>query len=575
MATFRIRDPKTGKIVATVSGDGTEEEALAHFEASQGIKPPPSGAPVGPKVGSRPDGSGGYQPHDRGYPGKPEQYRATPDYDWQDYAGGFGKGAAIGGAMGLPFGGPAGGLTGAAAGGVGEVASMGLNQMGFGGGTQMGGSMLADAGMSMVSRRHAAKMAMKIPGVRGFTEDAIEYLGKGEAWDSVGGAVKRFLGRNWAAESTGMAQRQAGKLVSDLPSPPPAGTNPVVDVGEQVRSGHQMMNDTYQGARRQAEKETMGMRGRAEPVIRKSEELLDRFTHMDDTPKVLSDGAALPSEIGLHEAENFRGAAGQYDELHGPYDQVLDDLTSTADEYGPAAESVRKMRGAREAVEQSAPESSGTYQYLIGKGRSDNASKALERILSSDMSVTEVKRIRSLMNSVGDDIALRRAAVIHILQRRLGEQAASVAGSPQVGELMSLGGRSSSESAALTEILGERGFGHLEDLITASKAGKQGGKTGAIASRMLLYLAGASYGSTLSPTATTAVLALGGVVEAFMRQNGKQGVAKLAVAALLDADIYRAVTMGAAVNNAEAAAVRLGQTLVRRGLFTEDELGGD
>jgi hypothetical protein len=100
--------------------------------------------------------------------------------------------------------------------------------------------------------------------------------------------------------------------------------------------------------------------------------------------------------------------------------------------------------------------------------------------------------------------------------------------------------------------------------------------TGGGMSRLLFILAGgAGAGGTVSPEAGAAVLALGGVAEAFMRQNGKEAVANLALTALTDADIYRAIAMGASANNVEAAAVRLGQTLVRRGLFTEGELGGD
>jgi hypothetical protein len=86
---------------------------------------------------------------------------------------------------------------------------------------------------------------------------------------------------------------------------------------------------------------------------------------------------------------------------------------------------------------------------------------------------------------------------------------------------------------------------------------------------------GGAASDSIGAKAAAAVLALGGIVEAFMRQNGREATANLALGALTDADIYRQIAVGANVKNAEAAAVRLGQTLVRRALFTEDELGGD
>jgi len=516
-----------------------------------------------------------------------------PNYSFGDYAGGVARGGAMGAAAGLLMGGPVGMITAGLGGMVGEPIAMALEERGTGFLGQMGGSSVADLAMTALSRKHAAKGVLKLPGVREFTEKTVESLSKG-------GVVKRFLGRNWAAESTGYGQRQAGKLITDLPTPSPAGTNPAVEVGEQVRSGHQMLDDIYQGNRRQAQRESLGVTGSTASLRRKSGELLEQFKYLDDTPTVLKRAANVPEQISLREAENLRRGVGsayargvdrslpsynpdykQVGDLYGGLDDTLDDIASSSAAAGRSVDAQVAMRESRKAMHKAAPEGDRLFSTMIGSGRMESAQKALSRILSSDRSVTEVKNIRALMENVGDDIALRRAAVLHILQARIGMQADDIA-----KNVASTGrsrfGKASSETMGLTEVLGERGFGNIMDILDGLDAPAKGGLVPAT-SRMLLILAGAGGagvhsaegGAAAAGSAVAAVLALGGVLEAFMRQNGRESVEKLAQSALLDMDIYRIVAMGASVNNAEAAAVRLGQTLVRRGLFTADELGGD
>ena len=524
-----------------------------------------------------------------------------PDYSGGDYARGAARGAVIGGAMGLPMGGPVGAGTGALGGAAGELAGMGIGEMGVGTAGQFGGSLAADIGTSIATRRPTAGLARRIPGVMEATEKGIEYLGKG-------GAIKRFLGRNWGAEATGYTQRQAGKAITDLPLPsavdPATGvaSNPALEVATSLRSAHQMMDDVYQEAAEQAKKETMGSYGRTEGLVRKATELEEAFNYLDEVPKVLRQAAELPGEITLQEAENIRKGVGaayakgqlplaeggipHYKEmagLYGPLDNVLEDIASHSESGETAVDAVKKMRGARKAMHKAAPEGELMYRHLIGKGRMDNAQKALDKILSSDRAVSEVKKMRGLMSGVGEDIALRRAAIVHVLQRRLGQQADSVLASPQTGGAAI--GKASAEAAALTEILGIRGYANLMEILEGVASPGRGSRkfsarlptgTDGGMSRLLFILAGgAGAGGTISPEAGAAVLAMGGVVESFMRQNGKEAVANLALSALTDPDIYRQIAMGAGVKNAEAAAVRLGQTLLRRGLFTEDELGGD
>jgi hypothetical protein len=517
----------------------------------------------------------------------------TPDYSGADYAKGAARGAVMGGAMGLPMGGPVGGAVGAGGGAAGEMVAMGIEEAGMGGAGQFAGSMAADIGVSALARRPTASLLRRVPGVQEATEKGIEYLGKG-------GAGKRFLSRNWAAESSGYAARQAGKAISDLPTP--GVTDPAVEVGESVRSGHQYMDDVYQSARKQAQKETLGMYGSAEGVIRKSDELLQQFEYMDEVPSVLRKAAKLPQDITLQEAENLRkGVGAAYSRgvvdpkvphyrktaaLYEPLDETLDDIASHSDIGETSVQAVKKMREARKAMHQQAPESGLMYRTMISEGRMDNAQKALDRIFSSDRAVAEVKLIRGMMGDAADDIALRRAAITHVLQRRVGMGAQAVASSPQSGGAAI--GKASSEAMALTEILGERGYGNLMDIL--DDVARPGRGSTPFSARMpmaqsgmskpLLILAGASGAGGVAGDSTAAqvggaVLALGGIVEAFMRQNGREAVANLALAALVDPDIYRQIAIGAGARNAEAAAVRLGQTLVRRVLFTEDEIGGE
>jgi hypothetical protein len=527
--------------------------------------------------------------------------RVSPDYTAGDYAHGAKRGAALGGVMGLPFGGPTGAGVGMLAGGAGEMAAMGLEELGVGGGGQFAGSLAADLGMSALSRGQVAKLVRHIPGAQEFTERGIEYLGRGVPWDSVSGAVKRFLGRNWQAEASGYAGRQAGKAIAELPTP--GTTDPAVEVAESVRSGHEYMDDVYQEARKQAEKETLGMYGSAESLIRKSDELLQQFEYMDEVPSVLRRAADLPEQITLQQAENIRhGVGGAYQrgtvdpkvpyyrkiagKMYEGLEETLDDIGASSEIGETSVEAVKKMRAARKAMHVKAPEGSLMYRSMIGGNRMDNAQKALDRIFSSDRAVAEVKLIRGMMDNVADDIALRRAAIVHVLQRRAGMGAEAVASSPKSGGAAI--GKASSEGMALTEILGERGYGNLMDILDDVARSGRGqtpfsarmplGREGM--SRHLLILAGASgaggfAGDSVGAQVAAAVLALGGVVEAFMRQNGKEAVANLALSALVDPDIYRQIAIGAGVKNAEAAAVRLGQTVVRRALFTEGELGGE
>ncbi len=312
---------------------------------------------------------------------------------------------------------------------------------------------------------------------------------------------------------------------------------------------------------------------------------------------VLKKAAQAGDQITLGEAENIRKGVGAayarselpraaggiphysgMKELYEPLDDVLTDIAEHSESGERAVGAVRKMREARKAMHKAAPEGGAMYRTLIGEGQMDNAQKALDRIFSSDKAVAEVKLIRGMMSGVGDDIALRRAAIAHVLQRSSGMGAGTVAAQSATGGAAIK--RASSESAALTEILGVRGFGNLMDILD-DVAGAGGGTRlssgrSMSLSRLLIILAGsAGMGTVVDPKLGAAVLGLGAVVESFMRQNGKEAVGKLALSALADADIYRLVTMGATVRNAEAAAVRLGQTLVRRGLFTADELGGD
>jgi len=518
----------------------------------------------------------------------------TPDYSAGDYVRGGIRGATMGAGMGFPFGGPTGSLVGAPAGMVGELATMGLEEQGVGGAGSFAGGMAADVGTSIALRRPSAGLMRRIPGAQELTERGIEALGKG-------GVFKRFLSRNWAAEATGTSERQAAKLITDLPTPSPTSHNPAVEVAESIRSGHQMMDDVYQSARRQAEKETMGSYGSTEGVVRKANELLEDFAHMDEIPSVLRNAAGLPGEMTLREAENIRKGVGsayaksqlpqsnagriphysRMKEFYDPLDDVLEDVAAHSEQGERAVGATRKMREARKAMHEKAPETGLMHRYIIGQGRMDNAQKALDRILSSDMAVAEVKKIRGMMAGVGDDLALRRVAVVHVLQRRLGMAADAVASNRQAGS--SAIGKASAEAAGLTEILGTRGYGNLMDILDdVASPGRRAPRFpgGRGTSRLLMILAGGAgaggmAGDSSGAKVAGAVLALGGVAEAFMRQNGKEAVANLGLSALVDPDIYRQVVLGATVGNAEAAAVRLGQTLIRRGLMTEDELGGD
>jgi hypothetical protein len=520
----------------------------------------------------------------------------TPDYSVGDYGRGAIRGATLGGAMGLPLGGPVGGAVGAPAGAAGEMTAMGLEEGGYGGGAQFGGSAAVDLGISAIQRRPTASLMRRIPGVQDAIESGVEYLGKG-------GKIKQFLSRNWAAESTGYAERQAGKLITDLPTPSPTSHNPAVEVVESIRSGHQMMDDVYQSARRQAEKETLGSYGSTESLTRKSGELLEDFKHLDEIPSVLRNSAELPGEITLREAENIRKGVGsayaksqlpldrggiphykRMGEMYEPLDDVLEDITAHSEMGERSVGAMREMREARKVMHQKSPESGAMYRYMIGSERMDNAQKALDRILSSDKAVAEVKMIRGMMGGIGDDIALRRSAIIHVLQRRLGVQADAVASSaPSAGAAI---GKASAEEAGLVEILGIRGYGNLTDILddVSSAGGKSktlmGKLRGSGNSRLLMILAGSAgmggaYSDSAGGKVAAAVLGLGSVFEAFMKQNGREATANLALSALVDPDVYRLAVLGGMVNNAEAAAVRLGQTLVRRGLFAADELGGD
>jgi hypothetical protein len=342
--------------------------------------------------------------------------------------------------------------------------------------------------------------------------------------------------------------------------------------------------------------------GQSEPVRARARGLLEDLEDAEHVPNVIRRAADLPDVIPLSRIRNLLSSIAEAERigrvvpekaryrlatgLRGPLDEVMDDIAGHTGMGAAAVPALRTARAATARMHEAAPIGSAVYEDLVGPEPMANAQMALDRILASDRPLDDIRRLRGLISGTARDVWLRRAAIVHILQRRVGTQAAEVGVSPQTSGAAA--GKASAQQEGLIQILGQRGYDHLIGLLDdASGAARDGLKFsprmpkghGMNITQALLVAAGAigSGGGAIAgsgmSTGIGVSLAVGTLLVRFAQRNGREAVANLALAALTDPDVYRMVQRAGATGTIEEAIEMLSAAAVRRGLMTREEVG--